>query len=60
MITFFSMIIFSTVSPQQSIEIMENRIRPALQEATNWASDVGLKLVALQAFYAVIVSRLLK
>jgi hypothetical protein len=62
MISFFlsSVFFFSVVSPQESIKTMEDVIRPALKESTDWASDVALKLVALQAFYVVIVSKLLK
>lgn len=45
----------TVLDPAQSIKDMENVIKPALQESTEWGLTAGLGIVSASAFYALLV-----
>lgn len=44
-----------SVDPTQSIKAIENVVKPALEQSTEWSLKAGLGLVSASAFYALVV-----
>lgn len=49
------MMIYFLIDPVQSINDIRDLVLPVITDATNWSMSVSLKLIALYAFYTLLI-----